>query len=115
MVFGPNHPRRLMRRAFAELLPPLVLARKSKASYMPAYRGALMPLAHMLLLCPKEIQVAERGYVDPRSLIGRLEKFTRGLDCHETQLRQILLFEFWLRTRMASPASPARPSAMAAS
>ena len=33
IVFGPNQPRRLMRRAFAGLVPPMVLNRKSKASY----------------------------------------------------------------------------------
>ena len=105
VVFGPEQPRRLMRRAFAGLLPPMILSRKSKASYLSTYRGALMPLATALLQSPAEIQLVERGFVDRRSLIGRLEKFTQGLDCNETQLRQILLLEFWLRNRMASPRS----------
>lgn len=111
IVSRPNQPRRLMRRAFAGLLPALILKRKSKASYELTYRGALMPLARRLLQCPAEIQVAERGYVDRRSLIGRLEKFTQGLDCNETQLRQIILFEFWLRNRMPSP-RPTESSAL---
>jgi hypothetical protein len=102
VVFGPEQPRRLMRRAFAGLLPPLVLGRKSKASYMSMYRGALMPLATALLQSPAEIQLVEHGLVDRRSLIGRVEKFTQGLDCNETQLRQVLLLEFWLRNHMAS-------------
>jgi asparagine synthase (glutamine-hydrolysing) len=102
VVFGPEQPRRLMRRAFAGLLPPLVLGRKSKASYMSMYRGALMPLATALLQSPAEIQLVERGLVDRRSLIGRVEKFTQGLDCNETQLRQVLLLEFWLRNHLAS-------------
>jgi asparagine synthase (glutamine-hydrolysing) len=100
VAFGPEQPRRLMRRAFAGLLPPLILGRKSKASYMSMYRGALIPLAAALLKSPEDIRLVERGFVDRRSLIGRLEKFTQGLDCNETQLRQVLLLEFWLRDRM---------------
>jgi hypothetical protein len=30
-----------------------------------------------------------------------LERFTQGLDCNEFQLRMIILFEFWLRNRVA--------------
>lgn len=101
VVFGPGQPRRLMRRAFAGLLPPLVLGRKSKAAYTSVYRTALIPLATALLKCPNEIQLVERGYVDGPSLTRRLEKFTQGLHCNDSQLRLLLLFEFWLRNRMA--------------
>lgn len=103
VVVGPGEPRRLMRRAFAGLLPPLVLNRKSKASYEPAYRAALRPLAAALLKVPESVQVVERGYVDGHSLTNRLEKFTQGLDCNELQLRQILLLEFWLRQHTGTP------------
>ena len=99
LVVSPGQPRRLMRRAFAGLLPPLVLNRKSKASYLSTYRESLLPLATTLLKGCEEIQVVQRGYVDHQSLMGRLEKFKQGLDCNETQLRQVILFEFWLRAR----------------
>jgi asparagine synthase (glutamine-hydrolysing) len=101
LVCEPGQPRRLMRRAFAGLLPPLILKRKSKAAYTSIYRGSLMPLAGALLKRPDRIQVVERGYVHGKSLISRLEKFTVGLDCNESQLRQIILFEFWLRNHEA--------------
>jgi asparagine synthase (glutamine-hydrolysing) len=103
VVVAPGEPRRLMRRAFADLLPPLVLNRKSKASYEPAYRAALRPLAVALLKSPDRLQLVERGYVDRPSLIGRLVKFTQGLDCNEVQLRQILQLEFWLRQHAEAP------------
>lgn len=99
VVCGPGQPRRLMRRAFAALLPPLVLNRKSKAAYTSIYRGALIPLAGVLLKRPAQIEVVKRGYVEGKSLTSRLERFTHGLDCNESQLRQIILFEFWLRNR----------------
>ena len=101
VVAGPDQPRRLMRRAFAGLLPPLVLARKSKAAYTSTYRQSLMPLATLLLKDPAGIQLVERGYVDSHSLSSRLERFTQGLDCNESQLRLLVLFEFWLRNRKA--------------
>jgi asparagine synthase (glutamine-hydrolysing) len=109
VVVGPNEPRRLMRRAFAGLLPPLVLNRKSKGSYSSTYRDSLRPLATELLTGSGKIQSIERGYVERRSLTSRLGRFTQGLDCNETQLRQILILEFWLRKRIAGP--PASDSA----
>jgi hypothetical protein len=90
-----------MRRAFAGLLPPMVLNRKSKAAYTSVYYQALMPLAAAMLNRPTEIQLVERGYLDRTSLTSRLERFTQGLDCNEFQLRMIILFEFWLRNRVA--------------
>jgi asparagine synthase (glutamine-hydrolysing) len=117
IVCAPGQPRRLMRRSFAGLLPPAVLNRKSKASYNPIYRSALLPMANTLLKMPRKIEVVERGWVDPASLIGRLERFRQGLDCNENQLRQILLFEFWLRRGSDIPApaeAAARPPALTA-
>jgi len=35
--------------------------------------------------------------VDRSSLTERLTRFAQGLDCNEPQLRQLILFEFWLR------------------
>jgi len=103
VVVGPSEPRRLMRRAFGGLLPPLVLKRKSKGSYTSTYRESLLPLATQLLTGSAKIQLVERGYVDRDNLMSRLGRFTQGLDCNEAQLRQILILEFWLRKRMAAP------------
>jgi asparagine synthase (glutamine-hydrolysing) len=105
VVVGPNEPRRLMRRAFAGLLPPMVLNRKSKGSYSSTYRESLKPLATQLLTGSGKIQLVERGYLERESLLSRLGRFTQGLDCNETQLRQILILEFWLRKRIAAPPS----------
>jgi asparagine synthase (glutamine-hydrolysing) len=105
VVVGPNEPRRLMRRAFGGLLPPMVLKRKSKGSYDSTYRESLKPLATQLLTGSGKIQLVERGYLERESLLRRLGRFTQGLDCNETQLRQILILEFWLRKRIAAPPS----------
>jgi len=99
VVCQPGQPRRLMRRAFAGLLPPLIAGRKSKAAYLSTYLGAIMPLAAEMLQQPGEIQVVERGYAERRSLIARLERLRQGLECNEGQLWSLILFEFWLRNQ----------------
>jgi len=101
VVCRPDQPRRLMRRAFAGLLPRLVVERKSKATYASTFLQALLPLAGTLLKRPSEIQLVERGYVDRSSLIHRLEKLRQGLECNESQLRRLILLEFWLRNHSA--------------
>jgi hypothetical protein len=88
-----------MRRAFSDFLPPAILERRSKATYADVYRRALIPLAAKLLSQPDQIRSVAHGYADRHSLTERLSRFLQGLDCNEPQLRQFLLFEFWLRNR----------------
>jgi hypothetical protein len=95
----PGEPRRLMRRAFAELLPAPILRRKSKASYTEIYRQAIVPLAAEFLKHPSKIRLVELGYVDLVSVTERLSRLVQGLDCEESQLRQFILLETWLRSR----------------
>jgi hypothetical protein len=64
-------------------------------------------LAHGLLGSP-QLQVVSRGWIDRTSLTARLEKLTRGLDCNEPQLRQIILLEYWLRNRPSTRTSTFR-------
>jgi len=97
VVCRPGEPRRLMRRAFAELLPPAILKRRSKGTYERVYRQALVPMAAELLKRPEEIRMIDLGYVDCRSVMERLKRLMEGLDCNSSQLRQLILFEFWLR------------------
>jgi asparagine synthase (glutamine-hydrolysing) len=99
VVCRPGEPRRLMRRAFAGLLPPAILRRRSKAGYGSVYRQALLPLAAEALRDPAGMRSVELGFVDCASVTARLQAFLNGLDCNEFQLRQVILFEFWLRNR----------------
>jgi len=96
-VCRPGEPRRLMRRAFSGILPPAIAARKSKATYTAVYRKSLIPLAAELLKRPASIRLVELGYLDGQSLAGRLERMVEGLQCNESQLRHVILLEFWLR------------------
>jgi len=46
----------------------------------------------------------ERGFVDRTSFVSRLERLTAWVECNETQLRQIVPLEFWLRNRQPAHA-----------
>jgi hypothetical protein len=102
VVCRPGEPRRLMRRAFAGLLPPGILKRQSKAAYGAVYRRALLPLAAEALRDTARMRSVELGFIDRDSVKGRLQAYVNGIECNESQLRRILLFEFWLRNRWES-------------
>lgn len=99
VVCGPGAPRRLMRRAFAGILPDAVIRRRSKATYNAVFSRALAPLVTELLEPRQTIQLVERGYLDGQCLRQRLLRFNHGLECNHQQLRLVILLEFWLRNR----------------
>ena len=97
----PGEPRRLMRSAFSDLWPGKLRERRSKGSFNVPWQQASRPLARALLKM-KKLHLVERGFVDRDSLRARLERLCFGLDCNESQLRQIILLELWLRNRASS-------------
>jgi asparagine synthase (glutamine-hydrolysing) len=102
LVCRPGEPRRLMRRAFADLLTPRVLQRRSKAAYTGIYLDALKPLAGAMHKHPAAIQVVQRGLADLPTLLTRLERLHQGIE-DEPTLRNLILLEYWLRGRFAAP------------
>lgn len=101
VVCGPGSPRRLMRRALCGVVPHRVLARRSKSSFNSVFRKALLPLAADLLHGTRRIEMVHRGIIDAAGLQARLHRFLCGMERNEPQLRQIILLEFWLRSRAA--------------
>ncbi len=94
----PGEPRKLMRSAFSDLWPLKLRERRSKGSFNAPWQEASRPLARALLNA-KKLYSVERGVVDRASFRARLERLCLGLDCNESQLRQIILLELWLRNR----------------
>jgi hypothetical protein len=94
----PGEPRRLMRSALSDLWPAKLQARRSKGLFNVPWQEALKPMAQVLLTA-EHLYLAEHGFVDRSSVLSRLERLFAGLECNESQLRQIVLFEFWLRNR----------------
>src|SRR5262245_47700083 len=99
----PGETRRLMRRAFTGLLPPMIARRQSKMAYAEMFRNALLPLAVKLLKQPGKMRLVELGFVDRASIADRMTRLTQGLECNESQLRHVVLLEYWLRRREAAP------------
>jgi len=98
VICRPGEPRRLMRRALAAMWPVALRGRRSKGLFGSPYLKAFRPLAAKLLQA-RRWRVVERGWIDRASLTSRLERLSHGLECHQHQLRQILLLEYWLRNR----------------
>lgn len=94
----PGEPRRLMRSALSDLWPNKLRERRSKGSFNAPWQEASKPLARTLLKA-KKLYSVEHGFVDRDSVRARLERLCLGLDCNESQLRQIILLELWLRNR----------------
>lgn len=99
LLCGPGEPRKLMRRAFAALLPKEVLQRRSKGVFTGTFLESVRPLVRELLADRRPLQVVERGYVESEEVRERLERITQALPCNEPQLRQIVMLELWLRAR----------------
>ena len=97
MVCGPGEPRRLMRRAFRPIWPPELQRRRSKDGFGGVFLDSLRPLADEMRKPRQTLQVVERGFVDRASLLRRLDRMSLSLSCNESQLRQIILLEFWMR------------------
>jgi asparagine synthase (glutamine-hydrolysing) len=94
----PGEPRRLMRSALSDLWPVRLRERRSKGSFNAPWQEASRPLARALLKA-KKLHSVEHGFLDRDSFRARLERLCLGLDCNESQLRQIILLELWLRQR----------------
>lgn len=94
----PGEPRRLMRSALSDLWPPKLRERRSKGLFNAPWQEALRPVARALLN-DRQWHVVERGFVERTSVLARLERLCAGLECNQSQLRQIILLELWLRNR----------------
>ncbi|HEU4713233.1 MAG TPA: asparagine synthase-related protein [Pyrinomonadaceae bacterium] len=98
VLCGPGEPRKLMRAALSDLWPHKLRERRSKCSFSAPWQEASRPLARALLSA-NTLYSVELGFVDQASVRARLERLCRGLDCNESQLRQVILLELWLRAR----------------
>lgn len=92
----PGKPRKLMRRTLSDLWPAKLRSRQSKGLFNAPWQEVLQPIAHMLLRS-KNLNVVEMGFIDPASVVSRLQQLSVGLDCNQSQLRNIIMLELWLR------------------
>src|SRR5258707_13221953 len=74
---APGRTRSLMRRSFAELLPPRILERTSKGYYPPAAMRTLRPQARAARPVER-LEVVQRGWVHPGRLDARIRDRVHG-------------------------------------
>lgn len=98
VLCGPGKPRKLMRSALSDLWPRKLRVRRSKGLFDLPQQEALRPLA-IFLIKTKKLNLIDAGYVDRDSILSRLHRLSRGIDCNVAQLTNILLLEFWMRNR----------------
>jgi asparagine synthase (glutamine-hydrolysing) len=104
---APGSTRSLMRRAFTGFVPARVLARQSKGYYPPAaFRAARRAIASLLPV--DELEVVQRGWIDPQRLQQALRTLTDGSGATGADVHCVLRLESWLRARRATPAIPQR-------
>ena len=95
---APGLTRSLMRRAFTNLVPARVLQRVSKGYYPPAAFRAARQLAASLVSID-ELEVVQRGWIDPDRLTLALRTLTDGGGETGGDIHCTLRLERWLQAR----------------
>jgi hypothetical protein len=95
---APGRMRSLMRRSFAELLPPRVVERTSKGYYPPAAMRALRPLAQSARPVNR-LEIIQRGWIDPERLDAAIREVIDGGAAAGAEVRCALRLEQWLASR----------------
>jgi asparagine synthase (glutamine-hydrolysing) len=104
---APGVTRSLMRRAFADLLPPRVLNRQSKGYYPPAaLRAARRQIASILSV--DALEVVQRGWIDADRLRQALRTLADGGGESGGDVHRVLHLERWLQARQTRSAIPQR-------
>jgi asparagine synthase (glutamine-hydrolysing) len=110
----PDEPRRLMRRALAGIVPDQVLRRRSKGTYDAVFYRCLRPFAVTIRADIDHMRLVQAGFIDAGNIGDRLQRFLEGQECNESQLRQVILLEMWLRGReRRADATPSAADSMA--
>ena len=104
---APGVTRSLMRRAFAGFVPDRILRRQSKGYYPPAaFRAARAAIAQSLPV--NELEVVQRGWIDPERLQQAIRTLTDGSGTTGGDIHCVLRLESWLTARRIHFANPQR-------
>jgi asparagine synthase (glutamine-hydrolysing) len=101
VLVEPGERRLLMRRALADTVPPRILQRFSKSAGSAYKARCVRELSGQLLGTVHELEVVERGYIEPESLRRRIQEIVNG-SCHYLgNMLSIVTVERWLRAYSA--------------
>jgi hypothetical protein len=87
-----------MRRALKDLVPGVVLQRRTKAGPDEAFMRALIRQRRWVTALLREPRVAEHGFVDRAALHAAVSRAMCGESADQVTLARTLSLELWLRT-----------------
>jgi hypothetical protein len=97
-VSAPGETRSLMRRAFADLVPPRILRRFSKGYYPPSAARAAR-LRATSLRPVERLEIVQRGWVSAAPLERAIDLLVDGGAAPAGIFNRLLRLEDWLRLR----------------
>jgi asparagine synthase (glutamine-hydrolysing) len=95
----PGQPRRLMKRALADVLPERVAKRFSKGYIDPLTTRLLRAEAPSILPRVPKLEIVQRGFVDAERLRRALETVLVGTHRHIGNLERVIKTERWFTVR----------------
>jgi asparagine synthase (glutamine-hydrolysing) len=95
----PGEPRRLMRRAMADVLPEQIVKRSSKGYARPAMLRLLRPSIRQMLSETQPFELERLGILDPAITRARLDLVNSGAAGLLWNLTRVIAVERWLRVQ----------------
>jgi asparagine synthetase B (glutamine-hydrolysing) len=94
----PDETRPLMRRALKDVLPEVVLRRKSKGSVSETLCRGLAREWNAIKSLLDDARVVSRGYVNYKELMSALDKARHGMELELDAFSNVISLEIWLRS-----------------
>jgi asparagine synthase (glutamine-hydrolysing) len=110
----PGETRSLMRRSLRTLLPPKIVARKSKGRPGGVISRAFAREWSTISELFRDARMCARGYVDSAALQEEIERTCHGSGSHSVPLIRAIALEVWLRSLEDDRVSTNRKAARAA-
>ncbi len=110
LKIGRGEGKRILRTAFAGLLPPETLARGKQGFGVPLARWFRHELREMVGDLLLDARARGRGYFDPSEVERLVREHQEGSADHSHRLWALLVFETWLRIFIEQSLTVGRPA-----
>jgi asparagine synthase (glutamine-hydrolysing) len=95
--------KRVLKRAFSDLVPRAILARQKRGFGVPIARWFRGPLAREVTAILSEPRARARGLVDPRVVAQLLQRHVAGRSDESLRLWALVMLELWCRRVLDAP------------
>jgi asparagine synthase (glutamine-hydrolysing) len=106
LKIGANQPKYLLKKAFADLMPPENVRRGKMGFGVPVgewFRGPLRDFLHDSLLSERALS---SGWFRPEELRRLVREHVDGTTDHQLLLWNLLMLELWRQEMVAAPSTP---------